>query len=511
MNHFEERLKKILELLLQSDGYLTLDFLSQHVGISKRSVQNYMHKLEDWLSDIGLMNIVFHKKQGQGLRLLISDDDRRKLEDLLNGEKFSLFDEGVVRRLEMLKALIFSNDELTIQFFADQFYISRTAILKDLEWVSQWLSNFDLQLFKTQRRGIGIIGNEVSRRNAIAGFFDIYKTREQLLMTDFDSTSRISDEKLLRVKDVYPKIDNKPVFAIIEDAEKKFDFFLTNEFFVALVTHLIICIARLSSGKNVDECFLPPEGEYGRLERSTADYIASRIEKEFSLSFPESERIYICMHLMSYNTFNHHALRANPDEILKDIPKKIELLAICLIDYVDAQLGSSFASDKLLFFGILFHLKNSLERLEESIPINTIQRNEFSKKNLEIFNAVSKSSNLYEGICGVKPSEEELIILTMHFTLSQKRTIKKKKALLVCDSGISAGIMLCKYLSELSLDLEIVDVCSTYQYTYKAENEYDFIISTTPLRETRKPTADLSTVTKTNYGKFLEDYLFSLG
>ena len=90
------------------------------------------------------------------------------------------------------------------------------------------------------------------------------------------------------------------------------------------------------------------------------------------------------------------------------------------------------------------------------------------------------------------------------------RNVKKKKALLVCSSGISAAIALCKHLSELPLDLEIVDVCSTFQYPYKAENEYDFIISTTPLRDTRKPTADLSSVTKANYGKFLEDYLFSL-
>ncbi|HWQ78524.1 MAG TPA: PRD domain-containing protein, partial [Anaerovoracaceae bacterium] len=164
---------------------------------------------------------------------------------------------------------------------------------------------------------------------------------------------------------------------------KKFDFFLTDEFFVALVTHLIICIARLSSGKNVDECFLPPEAEYYGLERNTAEYVASGIEKEYNLEFPESERIYICMHLMSYNTFNS-VEKESPDDILKKIPKKIELLTICLIDYVDAQLGTSFAQDKLLFFGILFHLKNSLQRLEESIPVKTIQRNEFSRNNAEV-------------------------------------------------------------------------------------------------------------------------------
>ncbi len=509
MNHFETKLKKILELFLQNDNFLTLVYLSQHVGISKRSIQNYLHKIENWFVDAGFSEIKLLKKQGYGIKLLITDVDRKKLDDLLNTEKFGLFDKGVSRRLEMLKDLIFSNDELTIQFFADQFYISRTVILKDLEWVSQWLSKYNLQLFKTQHRGIGIIGDEVSRRNAIAGFFDIYKTKEPLLMKDFDSLGRLTEEKYLKLKNIYPKIDSMPVRAIIEDAEKKFDFFLTDEYFIALVTHLIICIARLSSGKNVDECFLPPEAEYGSLERNTAEYIATRIETEYNLEFPESERIYICMHLMSYNTFNY-VEKGSSNDILKNIPKKIELLAICLIEYVDAQLGTSFVSDKLLFFGIIFHLKNSIQRLEENIRTKTMHLNELSKKNLEIFNAVSKTSNIYEGICGIKPTEEELITLTMHFNLSQERSTRRKKALLVCNSGIIAGLTISRNLSDLSQELEIVDVCSSFQLAYKAENEYDFIISTVPLKQVHKPVADLSHVTKNNYAKFLEEYIFSL-
>ena len=293
----------------------------------------------------------------------------------------------------MLKDLIFSNDELTIQFFADQFYISRTVILKDLEWVSQWLSEFNLQLFKTQHRGIGIIGDEVSRRNAIAGFFDIYKTKEPLLMKDFDS---LGEEKYLKLKNIYPKI-----------------------------------------------------AEYGSLERDTAEYIATRIETEYNLEFPESERIYICMHLMSYNTFNY-VEKGSSNDSLKNIPKKIELLAICLIEYVDARLGTSFVSDKLLFFGIIFHLKNSIQRLENNVRPKAIH------------------------------------------------------------PGVLEGISIGRYLSELSQELEIVDVCSSFQLVYKAESEYDFIITTVPLKQEHKPIADLSHVTKNYYGKFLEDYMFSL-
>ena len=83
MNHFDTKFKKILELFLQNDSFLTLVYLSQHVGISKRSIQNYLHRIESWLVDAGLSDIKLLKKQGYGIKLLINDIDRKKLDDLL--------------------------------------------------------------------------------------------------------------------------------------------------------------------------------------------------------------------------------------------------------------------------------------------------------------------------------------------------------------------------------------------------------------------------------------------
>lgn len=509
MNHFEIKIKRILELLLDSDKYVTLDFLSQQTGISKRSTQNYMDRIERWLAEKGLDEIRLLKKQGYGIKLFVEGKDRQRLEDILNTEKYSIFDDVVSRRLEILKALIFSNDELTIQFLADQFYISRSVILKDLEWVSQWLSGFNLKLFKTQRRGIGIVGSEISRRNAIAGFFDIYKSKEITRIKDVNSSGRLTEEIFLKLKCVYPRIDIAPICTIIEDTEKKFDFFLTDDYFITLVTHLVISVARLSSGKNVDECFLPPEAEYGGLERKAAEYVATRIETEYGHAFPECERIYICIHLMSYNTFNYIA-KSNSNDNLKNIPQKIERLAISLIDCVDAQLGTSFATDKILFFGIIFHLKTSRYRLEEKTSLVTVSRDELSNVNKEIYNAVKKAGNLFEDICGVKPNDEEFIAIAMHFGLSAQRGTKRIKALLICNSGISAGITLCRHLAEGSPDLDIVDVCSSFQLAYKAENEYDVILSTEPLKGASKPVCDLSRISRNEYLKYLEDFIFSL-
>jgi transcriptional antiterminator len=148
--------------------------------------------------------------------------------------------------------------------------------------------------------------------------------------------------------------------------------------------------------------------------------------------------------------------------------------------------------------------------MEENIVIRAISKNEFSNTDREIFNAVSKASNLYEEICHVKPTEEEFITLTMHFALSHKRNIKRKKAILVCNNGITDGIILCRYISEAVPEIEIVDICSSFQLTCKAENEYDFVISTVSLNGIQKPIADLSHAVKNDYTKFFEEFMFSL-
>lgn len=504
MNQFEKKMGKIIEVLLETEKYMTLEALSQQIGVSKRSIQNYIYKIEGWFSEIGLNEIKVLKKQGYGIKLLVNHEDKNKLVKKLRIDNINIFEDMARRRLETLKALLFSNDELTIQFFADHFYVSRTAVLKDLEWISQWLSKYGLKLFKCQHRGIGIEGNELCRRNAIAGFFDIYKTNEKDVLTGFNCCGRLPEEKYTKLKSVYGKIDILNVCNIIEDAEKTFDFFLTDEYFLSIVTHLVIGIARLTTGKNVEDHFMPPDHEYTSLELKTSEYISSRLESEFNLKMPESERIYICIHLMSYNTFNHS------DSAISYIPQKIELLAIKLIDCVDVQLGTTFATDKILFFGVISHLKTSLYRLEENIPIKTSAMEDFLNPTAEIVNAVSKASVLYEEVCNVKSDEEEIITVSLHFILSQKRNARKKKALLVCNNGIIAGFKLQKVLYESFVDIEIVDICSSLQLAYKAENEYDFIISTVALENCSKPVADLSHVSKSDYTKFLDEFMFSL-
>lgn len=500
MRHSEKTMRNMLLVLLESDDFVTLNSLSQSLDISKRSVQNYLNKADSWLREREMPNVRIVKKQGYGIRLTLDSASRQTLSSLLNSQYFTLMDGSVDRRIELLRSLIFSREELTIQFLADHFYVSRFVILSDLDWAENWLGQYHLKLFKTQGRGIGIAGDEIARRAAIVGFFDLCERREPAANSHANPV-RLAKERLEKLEEVYTEEEIKQICTIIEEAEREFDFFMGSEYFTALATHITISVYRLRHGHEIKKEFLPPDGEFPQQEMNTARFIAKRLEETFQISLPESECTYICIHLMGYNAF-----QAQLEEERK-VPEKVDLLALQLIEAVDADLGGNFSSDKVLFFGLLAHLQSSLYQQKENPGTRTQARTALPEACQDIYASVKKQSPLYQQFGGILPDQQELISLALHFSLSQDRTTTKWRALLVSTAGVIIQQDQRRHLEDSLPQIKIVDTCSPYQFSVYPDNNYDFIISMVPLKNTTRPVANVSHMTKARRVQFIEEFL----
>lgn len=503
MRHSEEKLRKMLLTLQERDDFVTLDTLAHTLEVSKRSVQNYLNKADMWLREHDLSDVQIVKKQGYGIRLSMEPSDRQKLATLLSSRYFTMADGSVDRRIELLRSLVFSREELTIQFLADKFYVSRFVILSDLDWAENWLSNYHLKLFKTQRRGIGIVGDEVSRRAAIAGFFDLRELKAPAVGDTSGHTVRLAKERLQKMEEVYTEADIRKVCSIIEEAEKEFDFFMGSEHFTALATHITISVFRLRHGCQIQKEFLPPDGEFPQLEMNTARFIAKRLEDTFSIRLPASECTYICIHLMSYNAFQEQS------EAERRVPENIEMLTLHLIEGVDAQMGGSFSSDKILFFGLVYHLRSSVYQQKENPGARARGHMELPEAYQDLYNSVENQSELYREYGGVFPDRQELISLTLHFALSQERTTAKWRALFVTNTGVLIRQEQRAYLQEQLPQIIIVDTCSHYQLAVYPDNAYDFIISAVSLENASKPVASVAHMTRKQMVEYLEEFIFT--
>ena len=133
-DRLQERLFEIALALLEEAGYLTLEGLAQRAGVSKRTVQHDLERLEAWLEDEGLSErITLVKKSGSGVCLVCTDESKKEAAELFGSHlQKNRTNDNYERRLEVAKFLLFSHDDLTIQFLADQFYVSKSVIQKDL-------------------------------------------------------------------------------------------------------------------------------------------------------------------------------------------------------------------------------------------------------------------------------------------------------------------------------------------------------------------------------------------
>ena len=517
MESIEAKIKKIMQVLFNNPHYLTLEFIAQSIGLSKRSIQNYLTHTDNWIIKNGLLHTKIIRKPGQGVIIYTNAMDRLKIDKLLSGKSLSIYHDDNKRRLDIIKKLIILQEDMSIRSLAEHFYVGRSTVISDLEWVKEWLSSYKINLCidrhdgvsskeaPAQRKGVVIHGGEISYRNAIAGYFDAYRAVESGETIEIKSRDALHDKRLQNLAEIYPEDMVEKVKQIIESSEKMFNFFLTDDFYISLLTHIVISISRYINGNTVPEAFTPPDDEaFPAFVIKTAEYIAACLEAVFNIKVSDMERMYICIHLVGFNALSaEHAANA-------ETPEDIKYLALELIKGVDTQLGTRFISDELLFFGLCLHLKTTVYRLRNDVYYKKTSKCQLSGGYMDIYNAVAKTGNLYGEICGVRPDEEELLDISCYLLLSLRRNRRRLKAVLVCNEGISERMGLLDMLTDALPSVDITDCCTKYQLKLLTYDECDFLISTEAMEEATKPSADLSMLDRSEYVDFILGFINSL-
>jgi transcriptional antiterminator len=472
----ENRESEILYLLLNCSDYLTIEKIASRLGVSKRTIQNDIDKLMQRIHEMGLQNrIEVEKKSGSGIKMR-SIGNCIDLLGLNDSPAFRSDSDqwGQDRRMEILNMLLNSDSELTMQFLADQFYTSKSVIAKDLSWIEGWLSNYNLGIDRARHKGILVSGNERDRRNAIVQLLIISKSSGLAAVGGLQR--RLGEDKYNQILKTHSKIYAEKLNLIIIQAENEFKFSLSDEHYYSLLIHMLISIERLLHGKYIsggDELLY---SQCGKTEMEIAEYIASKVEKEFNTAVPLDERVYICMHLMGSSIYEDIAAEGMRSATA-NIPARVKLLCSELVKFVSRFLGEDFEQDELLVIGLMFHLKMSIYRIRNGFASNAPEKASVNPRHENVYKAVWAAGMLYERYYKISVTEEELHALSAYFIMSLKRFRQKKRIVVASDGGIAPALELSERLLEKLPDLGIADVCSFYQLGCKDPSEYDAVIS----------------------------------
>jgi transcriptional antiterminator/mannitol/fructose-specific phosphotransferase system IIA component (Ntr-type) len=164
-SYLNNRQFEILSTLLNEEGPITVGDLSRHLNLKPRIIQYNLNSIDCWLKN---NNINILHRTGIGLFIDLSKEERShildQLSDLVNIEL--VFSTKERRRILMIYILeigrTFSSTKLSLDF-----NVTRTTILKDLDFIKEYLDRHQLELIRLPRKGYEIRGSVAHKRFVI--------------------------------------------------------------------------------------------------------------------------------------------------------------------------------------------------------------------------------------------------------------------------------------------------------------------------------------------------------
>ncbi|ORX23272.1 transcription antiterminator BglG [Thermoanaerobacterium sp. PSU-2] len=502
--NISEREIEIIKILLSRDEPIVVDELAEKLNVSNKTVRNDLKNVEKYLDEKGLKLL---KKPGTGI--IIEGPENKKLDlstELSNASKFMEPFSPEARKNYILRRLFMSNKNITIKELAEELYVSKVTIHKDLELVEEWLSKYNLKLIKKTNYGIEISGDEENWRNAAASLIVSNKGQDEikeLLYEDY--TGRIDYKTLMRLKELID-IDYKKLEKIVSNMESRLEFRFSDEAFVSLIIHIAISMERLRRNKDIRLSADVLNKLKRHEEYDIAEKAAKEIEDNFGVRLPDSEVGYILLHIlgakMQQNKLDDIDIEIKEDENI-DIAVT---MAKEIIKIAEKALSVDFSEDNQLLNGLILHLKPTINRLKYGLTLRNPILNQIKENYPDIFGVAWMTSTVFEKYIGKKAGEEELGYITLHLGAAFERAKKPLRALVVCSSGIGTSQLLAVRLERWFRNIEVVDIVSSLSLNDVMSDNVDFIISTVSV-ESNKPVINITPLLTQSDIKKLENFI----
>lgn len=468
------REKTILELLIKTGGRHTSLSVATYLQVSVRTIHRDLKKIEGTLNRFGLK---LEQKEDNSLHIAGPDEAVFRLAQTIAHVR--PLDLSVKeRKLLLLLQLIRAREPMKTSVLAMDLGISVTTMLTDLDELSEWIADFDVDILR--KRGVGIIlsGRERAKRKALGSFFLFY-FNEELIEAIFSlSDTDAPEEELilhyfrsgyLTVIDQVIKENISSMYAELADSD-----------YVGFLVHVCIALQRHKDGFS-----LTPADGGGHAWRKNEEAhpfiekICRVIGERLSVTLPEQEKYFLAEILKGSRLQNAESVYYDRAITGKDIKR--------LIQHVSRQMHVDLTEDFSLFQGLMAHLEPSLFRIRRNLSTANPLTRQIRQQFPALF-AVTADS-LRQVFTGIVFPDDEIAYVVLHFgsALEQRRQNVRLHALVVCPTGIGASRMLAMRLRKEMPELSSVTVASIGDMEKLDMDKFDLILSTVLLPKQRIP------------------------
>ena len=471
-----DRRLKILQSLSQNE-YVTNAELAEKLGLSKRTIYNELDALNEELERNGAR--IFSKPH-YGVMIEIEDEDKyKKYLSSLKEDPFSV-ENADSRVLQITNRLIESVTPIKMDDLCEELYISRSTLNHDMKKVKQFLKRYDLKIESSAYKGSYIVGSENNVRKALA-----------------DVNKQLSGASNQAVNE-----DMKKIAAILRKVFAKQGIRVPEYLFNNLVIHFYIAVTRIKLGFSMKEA----EG-YEQFsneeERNTAIEIIKEIEKEFAVTFPESE--------ISYVTLNLKSRQLSDEKGNSVISKEIYEMVMEMLDEIDQMFHYDFKYDLELVSLLASHLASLEVRLLYDMTLDNPLIEQIREGSLLAFEMANVACSKLVKKYHKKISADEMAYIALHFHLAieRKKDRQKKNVLIVCGTGRgSAELLAYNIRRNYGKELNVVGTHESSDFTGVDFSKYDYVLTTIHIEETIPiPIIEISMIYDRKDDEKLNEYL----
>ncbi|WP_439021144.1 BglG family transcription antiterminator [Bacillus thuringiensis] len=492
-----KRQQEILKVLLsESNEYLLVQELADRVGCSEKTIRNDFKVIEEYLERYS--DALLIRKPGLGVSLEVKDYDKSSLFNRLYAVRQEIsYESDEDRVLQIAYSLLMNVKSVTVQELAEQYFVNRATIKKDLDRIENWLEEMGLDLIVKQRIGLTVESDERSKRKALAKLSDLIHNQE--LMNQF-----------IKKQFLYHEIEF--VMTELKALQKRYATFFTDDTLENLLLHTLIMVRRMKLKQPIsmskdDLNIVRETKEYGW----TLDFL-KRLEFVFTIHFTEEEVAYLAIHILGgkfryQDEWERNKLNVSNPVLLQVVSHLIERMS--MVNEID------FGEDPFLLEGLQMHLYTTLNRLQYDLSVSNPMLHEIKRMYPYMFDILIHELDDINKSLSLQIPEEEAAYLTLHFQAAMERLSDKKvskNVIIVCHMGIGMSQLLRTKIERKFRHVHVMDcIAKSDLEEYLMKNKkVELIISTIDLPHLKIPHCVVSPLLERSEESKLEDFMKKL-
>lgn len=493
MNDFSPRLGQIVITLLNQENPVSVKFLADIIGVSKRTVQR---ELEYLPSTLKKYNLSFHSKAGTGVWIEGENSDRKNLLSILSEDDSLDVSNRDERRKRLILELLKEREPQKLFYYADILTVSEATVSSDIDSISPWFKKFGISVIRKQGYGVYLDGSEKAYRAAMSSFIDENITSDTIIS---DSVYDVRNDAIMNMvsskdsNNIYSLLDKdiiKRVISCIMSLNNSHIANLTDTSYTGLILHTTIAINRIMQNEIIE-----PDNRLKEKLENDKDYIlamaiASSLESEFDIKIPDIEISYICLHIKGSKSQIIDSSEFNESSV-SDV-HDLTSLVYDMIEIFDKETSYLLQQDDDFIRGLISHMQPTIVRLSNGLSIKNPLLEQIRKDYSEIYKKCEHVSSFLENKLGYKVPEEETGFLAVHFGAALSRIedtgISKRRVKIgvVCSSGIGLSMLMKTRLEKEFKHSSDIFTYGKSDLNKKVFDDMDFFVSAINLDESNK-------------------------